>query len=224
MLSLLPGVVCCFALDALRCKHMLALHAIFIKAGIICIGEEARLAKARETSKPRPESGSVTLRFDAGMLDTLRKESDHKRVSLNTLATQIFRTHAEYGAFSAKAGMVSFHKSLLIRIMNRLSEEEILKLSEYIANNEMKDTVLLMKKHYDASAFIDFIESWARISGFEYRHDISENTHSFVIQHDMGSRWSVYITNLFKHVFSDVGAKWVDFESTDNTVSFNVDI
>ena len=178
------------------------------------------MVKAKEAST----TGSVTLRFDAGMLDELKKESEYKRISLNTLATQIFRTHTEYGSLSAKAGMVSFHKSLLIRIMDRLSEDEIIKLSEYIAKNEMKDTVLLMKRRYDSSAFVDFIESWARISGFEYRHDVSDSTHSFVIQHDMGRRWSIYIANVFKHVFSDVKAKWADFQTTENTVTFNVDI
>lgn len=180
--------------------------------------------RTRQESTVPAKSGSVTLRFDADMLEELRKESDHKRVSLNTLATQIFRTHAEYGSLAAKAGMVSFHKTLLVRLMDRLSDDEILKLSEYIAKNEMKDTVLLMKKKYDPQAFVDFIESWARVSGFEYRHDANDNTHSFMIQHDMGKRWSAYVGNLFKHGFSNVGAKWADFQMTDNTVSFNVEI
>jgi len=170
------------------------------------------------------QSGSVTLRFDSKILAELRQESDHKRISLNTLATQIFRTHTDYGSLAAKAGMVSFHKSLLIHMMDRLSEDEIMKLSEYVAKNDMKDTILLMKKRYDASAFVDFVESWARICGFEYRHDVSDSTHAFVIQHDMGKRWSIYIANVFKYAFTDVGAKWSDFQSTDNTVTFNVDI
>ncbi len=88
----------------------------------------------------------------------------------------------------------------------------------------MKDTILLMKKRYDASAFVDFVESWARICGFEYRHDVSDRTHAFVIQHDMGRRWSVYIANVFKNAFTDVGAKWADFSTTDNTVTFNLEI
>lgn len=201
---------------------MIALHTTF-NNHVMDQESENSLVKAKEDLRP-PASGSVTLRFDGGMLENLRKESEHKRISLNTLATQIFKTHAEYGSLSARAGMVSFHKSLLIRIMDRLADDEIIKLSEYIAKNEMKDTVLLMKKRYDASAFVNFIESWARVSGFEYRHDISDNTHSFVIQHDMGGRWSLYIANVIKHVFSDVGAKWADFHSTDNTVTFNVDI
>jgi len=170
------------------------------------------------------QTGSVTLRFDSHMLDDLRRESDHKRISLNTLATQIFRTHIDYGSMAAKAGMVSFHKSLLIRLMDSLSEDEIVRLSEYIAKNEMKDTILLMRKRYDASAFLDFVESWARICGFEYRYDVSDRTHAFVIQHDMGKRWSTYIANILKYAFGDLGAKWADFRSTDNTVTFNVEI
>ena len=184
---------------------------------------DMRTQKQASESVPA-KSGSVTLRFDADLLERLRNESVHNRVSLNTLATQIFRTHAEYGSLAARAGMVSFHKSLLIQIMDGLSDDEILKLSDYIAKNDMKDTVLLMKKRYDAEAFADFIESWCRVSGFEYRHDINGNTHSFVIQHDMGKRWSSYIANVFKHVFSDVRAKWADFNTTDNTVMFNVEI
>lgn len=201
---------------------MIALHTTFISTSEYAIGENP-LVKAKE-ALPKTSTGSVTLRFDGDLLEDLRRESEHKRISLNTLATQIFRTHAEYGSMAAKAGMVSFHKSLLVRVMERLPEDEIVKLSEYIALNEMRDTVLLMKKRYDAAAFIDFIESWARVSGFEYRHDVSGDTHSFVIQHDMGKRWSLYIANVFKHVFTDVGAKWADFQTTDNTVTFNVDV
>jgi hypothetical protein len=183
------------------------------------------MAKAKASSSTTSTaSGTVTLRFDGNLLSELKKESEHKRISLNTLATQIFRNHADYAALSARAGMVSFHKSLLIRLMEGLSEDEIIKLSDYVAKNDMKDTVLLMKREYTPAAFIDFVESWARASGFEYRHDVLDRTHSFVIQHDMGKRWSVYISNVFKFVFSDLKAKWADFSTTDNTVTFNVDI
>ena len=201
---------------------MIALHTMFIKSAAIW---DMAMADRKSLSKSTPaQSGSVSLRLDADLLDDLRKESEHKRISLNTLATQIFRTHTEYGSMSVRAGMVSFHKSLLIRLMDKLSEDEATKLSEYIAKNELKDTILLMKKRYDASAFVDFIEAWARVSGFEYRHDVSDRTHSFVIQHDMGKRWSAYIGNLFKYGLSDVGAKWADFQTTDNTVTFNVEV
>jgi hypothetical protein len=68
-------------------------------------------------------SGNVTLRFDGQTLESLRNEAKQKRISLNTLASQIFKTHVEFSGAAAKAGMVSFPKSLLIRLMDKLSED-----------------------------------------------------------------------------------------------------
>src|SRR3712207_3698795 len=117
----------------------------------------------RPTKGPIP-SGNVTLRFDGQTLESLRKEAQQKRISLNTLASQIFKTHVEFSGAAAKAGMVSFPKNLLVRIMNRLSEDEVKQLSEEIAKNEMKDMLLMIKRSYTAEAFVDLIESWIRVS------------------------------------------------------------
>lgn len=182
-----------------------------------------RTIKAQLKSSPHP-SGNVTLRFDSNVLEQLRNEANQKRVSLNTLASQIFKTHTEFSGAAAKAGMISFPKNLLIRLMNRLSEEEVKQLSQEIAKNEMKDTLLMIKRQYSAEAFIDLIESWIRICGFPFTHDQSGNTHNFIIQHDMGKRWSVYFLELFKFVFYDIGTKWSDFHTTDNMITFNVDV
>ncbi len=169
-------------------------------------------------------SGNVTLRFDGDVLEQLRKEANQKRVSLNTLASQIFKTHTEFSGAAPKAGMISFPKNLLIRLMDRLSEEEVKQLSQEIAKNEMKDMLLMIKRQYSMEAFIDLIESWIRVCGFPFTHDQSDNTHNFIIQHDMGKRWSIYLAELFKFVFNDLGTKWADFQTTDNTITFNVDV
>lgn len=185
--------------------------------------ESGKLVKGSRKTISTP-SGNVTLRFDGQVLEQLRNEADQKRISLNTLASQVFKTHAEFTGAAAKAGMVSFPKNLLIRIMDKLSEEEVKQLSQEIAKNEMKDMLFMMKQQYSTAAFVDLIESWIRVSGFPYTHNQSDNTHSFVIQHDMGKRWSIYHAELFKYVFNDLGAKWADFQITENTVTFNVDV
>jgi hypothetical protein len=190
---------------------------------IIRLMSSGRMIKAQLKSSP-PPSGNVTLRFDGNVLEQLRNEANQKRVSLNTLASQIFKTHTEFSGAAAKAGMVSFPKNLLIQLMNRLSEEEVKHLSEEIAKNDMKDMLLMIKRQYSAEAFIDLIESWIRACGFPFTHDQSDNTHYFIIQHDMGKRWSVYFAELFKFVFYDLGTKWGDFHTTDNMITFNIDV
>jgi hypothetical protein len=182
------------------------------------------LVKGSDKKSRSNSSGNVTLRFDGDVLDGLRKEAEQKRVSLNTLAGQIFKTHSEFTGSAAKAGMVSFPKNLLIRLMGKLSDDEVRQLSLEIAKNEMKDMLLMMKQSYSTESFVDLIESWIRVSGFPFTHNQSDNTHSFIIQHDMGKRWSIYFAELFKFVFDDLGAKWADFQITNNTVTFNVDV
>jgi hypothetical protein len=180
------------------------------------------------TSEKKPSSGSVTLRFDNEILNQLRNESNQKRISLNTLASQIFQSHVEYDTYAGRAGMVSFPKSLLIRLMKGLGEEEVQDLSKHIAKNEIKDMTLLLRKEYTLSSFLDTIESWLRVSGFPYRRDeedIGDNrTHTFVIQHDMGKRWSMYFDRLFNYVFEDLKLRKYSFDNTDNSVTFKIQV
>jgi hypothetical protein len=217
---------CTSAPILLFCNRISALHTIFIsiqKVIVTCPMSTRRLIKGQQKSSSIP-SGNITLRFDGDVLEQLRNEANQKRVSLNTLASQIFKTHTAFSGAAAKAGMISFPKNLLIRLMNRLPEEEVKQLSQEIVKNEMKDMLLMIKRQYSTEAFIDLIESWIRVCGFPFTHDQSGNTHNFIIQHDMGKRWSIYLAELFKFVFNDLGAKWADFQTTDNTITFNVDI
>lgn len=170
-------------------------------------------------------SSSITLRFRNDILNKLKHEAAQKRISLNTLASQVFSSHAEYNVYASTSGMVSFHKSLLIRLMERLQEDEIEKLSEHIAKNEMKDLTLLLRGEHNLSSFLKTIESWLRVSGFQYSYYISDDdkSHRFVIQHEMGRKWSLYFEKLFSYVFNDLSSvKKPVFDITDNIVAFRV--
>ncbi len=165
-------------------------------------------------------NGSVTFRFDIDILNQLRSEANEKRISLNTLASQIFQIHTEYDRYASKAGMVPFHKSLLVRIMDRLSEFEVDELTQYIAKNDFKELILLMKNEYTLTAFLDVIESWLRVSGIGYRRDFIDGVQTFVIQHGMGRRWSRYFERLIIYIFEDLNEKKPIFDINDNSIAF----
>ena len=190
------------------------------------------------TNKASLTSGTATFRLGPDTLGELKEEAEQKRTSLNTLVSQVLQSHTEYHTLAAKAGMVSVSKSLLIAIMKSMDPKGVTTLSEYIAKNELKDTILLMKRSYDKESIVDFIESWARASGFPYRHDckgyndahsynhppsanMEEIMHSFLIQHDMGEKWSQYFTELYRFAFEQLGIK-IEGEHTHNTISFKV--
>ena len=170
-------------------------------------------------------SSSITLRFRNSILQRLRHDAKQKRINVNTLCSQIIGDHAEYGSYASTSGMISFPKSLLIRMMEGLSEKEVEKLSENIAKNEFKDLILLLKGEYSLNSFLDTVEAWLRISNFQYSYNTdTEKKHKLVIQHDMGKRWSIYFEKLFFHAFYSlnlIGSK-LHCEATDNIVAFTI--
>lgn len=87
--------------------------------------------------------------------------------------------------------------------------------------------MLLLRDEYDVASTLEVIETWIRISGYQYKHEINDDgsdIHRFVIHHNIGRKWSLYISTRYQIVFDQLGLKRVDFAPTDNTVAFKVDI
>jgi hypothetical protein len=107
------------------------------------------------------------------------------------------------------------------------AEQEIILLAEYVAISANKDTMLLMKNEYTVKSDLEFLESWIKISGYSYRHQETnngQNKHSYVIQHDMGMKWSIYLASLYQFLFDELGLKKkIEFDKTENTLAFTID-
>jgi len=83
--------------------------------------------------------------------------------------------------------------------------------------------MLLMKNEYTTKSALDFLESWIKISGYPYKHEESHNGQSYVIQHDMGKKWSIYLPSLYQFLFDELGInKKIEFDKTENTLAFTI--
>jgi hypothetical protein len=186
-------------------------------------GIHSSLSILSEVNNPKHKSESITFRLNSIILDKLRREAQQKEISINTLVSQIIKQHAEWHSNAAKAGFIPVRKGFLVKLIDRLSEQDITSLAEYIAKSSNKDLVLLLKSKYNIESALEFIESWIRISAYTYRHEVNYTRHLYIIQHDMGRKWSIYLAELYRHLFEELETKKVDFDITDNTLSFVVD-
>ena len=62
---------------------------------------------------------------------------------------------------------------------------------------------------YNIESALDVIETWIKISGHPYRHEVSYTRHSYVIQHDMGMNWSLYMAEQYRFLFEEFELKKV---------------
>ncbi len=67
----------------------------------------------------------------------------------------------------------------------------------------IKDTVLFMKGEYDLKRCIETLEDYMRASGMKSDHRVEGPLHHFVIQHELGSNWSVFVEQLLKEIFAE---------------------
>jgi hypothetical protein len=181
------------------------------------------MMEKKETKQQQHQSESITFRLDSTILDKLHHEAKQKDISVNTLVSHIIRRHIDWYSNAAEAGFVAVRRGLLSNLINRLPENEISSIAEYMAKNETKDFVLLLRTEYNIESALDVIETWIKISGYPYRHEVNYTRHSYVIQHDTGKNWSLYLAELYRFLFEKFGLKRVEFDINNNTLDFVVD-
>jgi len=179
------------------------------------------------TSTTRRKSESVTFRIESKTLKNLRREAEQKDISTNTLVNKIIKDHLNWHSNAAKAGFISVRKAFVSTVIKYLPELEIISLAQYVAKTTNKDSILLMKNEYTIKSALDFLESWIKISDYPYRHEETNNDHnkhSYIIQHDMGMKVSIYLASLLQFLFEELGQNnRIEFDKTENTLAFTID-
>src|SRR5579864_1075818 len=158
-----------------------------------------------ENENKRTES--ITTRIEKQILDKIRNEARRNDQSLNSLITEIFKLHVDWHTNVAKAGFVSVRRAFISKIIEKLNEKEIVDIAQYIAKNEEHSFISLLRDQYNIISAIDVFETWIKIAGYPYRHDVCYETHSYVIHHEMGKKWSMFLLEQFRVVFEQFGIK-----------------
>jgi len=178
------------------------------------------------TRKPHPKkrekTRSITYRFSEHLVNELETEAMEQNISQNVLVKQILEKYIEWYRFSEKIGMIPVPKKILQTLGDGMSGKDIDKIINVILPI-IKDNVMFMKGGYDLNRCIETFEDYMKASGMKSDHRVEGGLHKFIIQHDLGVKWSVFteqlLTQVFRSFFPDQNLK---FETTDTTVILTV--
>jgi hypothetical protein len=157
----------------------------------------------------------------------LRQEANEKRISLNTLANQIFDSYGNWILNGSKAGIIPISKTLLVELLEGYNEEQLKGIAERFQKKITIDLALQLRGKYDFEALVDIFASWLKEAGFSYRHirdmNYNNNRHTFITQHNMGRKFSFFQAECFKAYFEPLATKKVEYTITDNIVAITVE-
>lgn len=163
----------------------------------------------------------VTFRIPEQIIDSLEKFADTKQISVNTLANQIFKNYVEWDSTAVNAGWVVFPKPAIKELIDKMPLKDL----ELIAKNEAeyhKDMQLLMLGEQSIMGLLIMLKQHCNKSGFSFTETIKENNIiHFIIQHDLGDKFSFFNKILYTKMVNDLGYK-LDMETTKNTVALHI--
>ena len=173
----------------------------------------------RQPHPPKKEkTRSITYRLPAKIVEELETEAMQKKVSQNVLVKQILEKYVQWDRFSEKMGMIPVPKGILDTLGDDMDGADI----EEVINAVMpfiKETVMFMKGGYDLKRCIETLEDYMRASGMKSDHRIEGEMHHFIIQHELGMKWSVFTEQLLTQIFrSFLPDKNLKFQTTESTV------
>ena len=172
---------------------------------------------------PTKNTETASFRLDSDSLEKLRKEAEGNDLSLNQLLNQVIGNHVNFRSVAKSAGFMTIPKPVLKRIMKKFSEDEAIKIGREHAEKDAESILCMLRNEFNVDDFLDTIEYWVKDSGFSIRHDIENDIHRYVIQHDLGRNWSLYMSEFISQTIEKMSQRKVEKRITDNTVAFTVD-
>lgn len=163
---------------------------------------------------------SISFRIPEDIAEAFGIDADISNISSSTSLTQILRHHVGYDGNVGKAGLIAFPRSLLVTLMDIYPEEMIITMADHVSKDVMTDMMIALQNEYSIESFLHMIESWARVSHIPFTRETNGDLNTFVIQHNMGKNWSLYLSHLYKNVIEELIQRKVSIDTTNNSIRF----
>jgi hypothetical protein len=166
----------------------------------------------------KEQTRSVTYRFPAKVVQEIETEAMNKDVSQNVLVRQILEKYLRWDRFSDKISMVPVPKKILETLGNEMDGDDISKIIDAI-KPIIIESVMFMKGKYDLKRCIETLEDYMRASGMTSDHRLEGAIHHFIVQHELGLKWSFFTERLLKEIFHEfLPETGIRFQTTNSTV------
>ncbi len=105
-------------------------------------------------------------------------------------------------------------------------EDKIKEVAKRTQNKVTKEITMLLRGEYSFEAVIDSFEYWLKIGGLSCKHTIdatNEKKHTFIVQFNMGMKFSFFMAEYLKAAFEPLVAAKIECSITDNIVAITVE-
>lgn len=165
----------------------------------------------------------ISFRIFAELKELLEKESELKHITTNQLLNNIVRKHIKWDRFADEIGLVFLSKSVFRNLLSHIDEKELKIIASTICRGTMKDATMFQKGHIDFQSLLETVDMWLENSHIPFRRfSNTDKNEKYVIQHDLGKKYSYYLYTAVSTLFSDIGCVTKKESLTEQTLDFEI--
>jgi hypothetical protein len=163
-----------------------------------------------------------SIRMHGKTYDVLRKEAATRAISFNTLTNEILDKYVNFDRFMFNFELMVLHKRMLIRQFLELRDETIRSIGEGEGSIFARQILTTTGRPLNKESMVYFVDTV--VSRYQdycrcERHTTGEKER-FVLRHDLGAKWTVFLTSYLAAAFKSVLRQDVTLEVGDQKLSF----
>ena len=166
------------------------------------------------------KTSTISFRIDSEYDKILRNEAEEKKVSLNTLANQIFGEHLEWQRYTERFGTIEISKNAFRLILESLSEAKVVDLAINIAQKNPIEFMLFKWKDHSSTNAINFIKMYlGHCWHVQFDYVKEQGTNKFSICHELGRKGSLFLKAFLETIIQTTLRRDSEITFTDNNIT-----
>ncbi|MDA4127914.1 MAG: hypothetical protein OK422_00380 [Thaumarchaeota archaeon] len=170
----------------------------------------------------RKKTLPVTFRLPEDLVRELKEEAESADVTVGTLGREVLSRYVSWDTNTKKLRLVPTTRGFVKDVLGYLSDSALKDVASGSGKHEMLGLILMIKGNLTTDSFVSVFKEWLRSCGMTVRFERTSGYH-FVISHDMGGKWSLYMAHLATATSAELPNRLsVYYEVRDNTLSLRL--
>ena len=180
--------------------------------------------KSKPHFEQKDDTQIISFRIPDHILTELKSDAARLNVSSSTMFNTILKRWSNWDRYAKQLDLIPAPKKLLSELVLGSDARQINELSSKTLEF-FKEAVVLMKGTYDLRRAIETLEEYMAVIGMTSSHTVNGSIHRFIVRHEMGVGWSVFMQAILQEIFGEFMPETrVDFEMLEGIVSVKIEL
>ena len=164
-----------------------------------------------------------SFRIDEEWLNVLAEEAEKQGVSVNALLNRLLQQYA-YIRYMLRYGAITLTSKGFSSLLECCPEDKVRENGRNAGSTITRDLLLTMGAAHDYSFVILLVKKiLSEFAGwFECDHHIKRDKEILHLRHDLGIKWSIYLSEVAAGTFNSILNKEVTIELSDSSVTITI--